>query len=209
MKKDEDKQTLVEEGTEFTGTMRARCKVVVRGSMDGDLEAPALEVTEGGSMTGNVKAERVDSRGVLAGSVEAEEISLAGVVRSDTVIRAKTLSVNLSSEEGRLEVTFGDTVLEVGEMPTDRPAESEDVVGAEASAAGSVQDSPSDDATGLATAESPSPGPEEGNDTDASVEAAEEETDSRGGGGRRRKGRKNRAQQPAEAATEGEGAPAP
>jgi cytoskeletal protein CcmA (bactofilin family) len=121
MKKDTEKQTLVEEGTEFTGTMRARCKVVVRGSMDGELEAPALEVTEGGTMTGNVKAKSVHARGVLAGSVEADEISLAGVVRSNTVIRAKTLSVNLASEEGRLEVTFGDTILEVGEMPSDRP----------------------------------------------------------------------------------------
>jgi cytoskeletal protein CcmA (bactofilin family) len=130
MKQDTEKQTLVEEGTEFTGTMRARCKVVVRGSMDGELEAPALEVTEGGTMTGSVKAKSVHSRGVLAGSVEADEISLAGVVRSNTVIRAKTLSVNLASEEGRLEVTFGDTVLEVGEMPSDRPTQSDAPVAA-------------------------------------------------------------------------------
>jgi cytoskeletal protein CcmA (bactofilin family) len=125
MKKDTEKQTLVEEGTEFTGTMRARCKVVVRGSMDGDLEAPAVEVSEGGTMTGNVKAKVVHARGILAGSVEADEISLAGIVRSNTVIRAKSLSVNLASDQGRLEVTFGDTVLEVGDMPSDQPAVAE------------------------------------------------------------------------------------
>jgi cytoskeletal protein CcmA (bactofilin family) len=143
MKKDTEKQTLVEEGTEFTGTMRARCKVVVRGSMDGELEAPAVEVTEGGTMTGSVKAKSVHARGVLAGSVEADEISLAGVVRSNTVIRAKTLSVNLASEEGRLEVTFGDTVLEVGEMPS---AHATDAETAEKAASGSQATAAKDDA---------------------------------------------------------------
>ena len=142
MNKDTEKQTLVEEGTEFTGTMRARCKVVVRGTMDGDLEAPALEVSEGGTMTGNVKAQVVHARGVLAGSVEADEISLAGVVRSNTVIRAKTLSVNLASEEGRLEVTFGDTVLEVGDMPSEQPAVSDTETAVEASAAASTSEEP-------------------------------------------------------------------
>jgi cytoskeletal protein CcmA (bactofilin family) len=120
-----EKQTLVEEGTEFTGTLRARCKVVVRGSVDGELEAPAVDVAAGGSVTGNVRAQKVDSRGVIAGSVEADDVSLAGEVKSDTVIRAKSLSVKLAAEQGRLEVTFGDTILEVGDMPSDRPAATE------------------------------------------------------------------------------------
>jgi cytoskeletal protein CcmA (bactofilin family) len=116
------KQTLVEEGTEFVGTMRATCPIVVRGAIEGDVNAPAISVTSTGSVSGNVKAQRVDSHGVLAGSVEADEVSLAGEVRSDTVIRARSLEVKLAADKGRLEVTFGNCVLDVGDMPSDRPA---------------------------------------------------------------------------------------
>jgi cytoskeletal protein CcmA (bactofilin family) len=114
-----EKQTLVEEGTEFSGTLKAKCKVVVRGAVDGELVAPALDVTDTGTVTGNVKAKSVRSRGVISGSVDADEISLAGQVRSSTVIRAKSLEVRLASDKGKLEVTFGDCVLDVGDMPTD------------------------------------------------------------------------------------------
>jgi cytoskeletal protein CcmA (bactofilin family) len=120
-----EKQTLVEEGTEFTGTMKAKCKVVIRGSVEGELHAPSVNITRTGVMTGNVVAQTVESSGVLSGRVDADEISLAGEVRSSTVIRAKTLEVKLASEKGKLEVTFGDCVLDVGDMPTDRPADSD------------------------------------------------------------------------------------
>lgn len=114
-----EKQTLVEEGTEFSGTLKANCKVVVRGAVEGELEAPSVDVTAGGRVTGNVKAKSVRSQGSVAGSLEADEVSLAGEVKSDTVIRAKSLEVKLSADKGKLEVTFGDCVLDVGEMPTD------------------------------------------------------------------------------------------
>jgi cytoskeletal protein CcmA (bactofilin family) len=120
-----EKQTLVEEGTEFTGTMKAKCKVVIRGSIDGELHAPAVNITPTGVMTGNVVAKTVESSGVLSGRVDADEISLAGEVRSSTVIRAKSLEVKLASEKGKLEVTFGDCVLEVGDMASDQPADSD------------------------------------------------------------------------------------
>lgn len=113
-----EKKTFVEEGTEFVGTLRATCPVVVRGSLEGDLEAPAVSVTNTGKVTGNVKAKRVQSEGVLAGSIDADEISLAGTVKSNTVIRARSLEVKLGAERGKLEVTFGECVVEVGDMPS-------------------------------------------------------------------------------------------
>lgn len=113
-----EKKTFVEEGTEFVGTLRAKCPVVVRGSLEGDLEAPAVSVTATGRVTGNVKAKRVQSEGVLAGSIDADEISLAGTVKSNTVIRAKSLEVKLAADRGKLEVTFGECIVEVGDMPS-------------------------------------------------------------------------------------------
>jgi cytoskeletal protein CcmA (bactofilin family) len=111
------KQTTVEEGTELRGTLHSRCEVVVRGVVDGDLTAPSVVVSPTGTVVGNVKADCIRSEGVLAGHVDANEVYLSGSVRSDTVIRAKTLEVKLQRQNDKLEVTFGACVLEVGADP--------------------------------------------------------------------------------------------
>ncbi len=111
------KQTTVEEGTEFKGTMQSTCQVVVRGVVDGDLTAPTVIVSETGTVVGNVKADCIRSEGVLAGRVDANDVYLSGNVRSDTVIRAKTLEVKLQRHNDKLEVTFGECVLDVGDDP--------------------------------------------------------------------------------------------
>jgi cytoskeletal protein CcmA (bactofilin family) len=113
-----NKQTTVEEGTEFKGTLQSQCQVVIRGTVEGDLKAPSVIVSETGTLIGNITAECVQSGGVLAGRVNADEIYLSGSVRSDTVIRAKTLEVKLSRPDGKLEVTFGECVLDVGDDPS-------------------------------------------------------------------------------------------
>jgi len=111
------KQTTVEEGTEFKGTLRSNCQVVVRGVVDGDLTAPSVMVSNTGTVVGNVKADCIRSEGVLAGRVDAEDVYLSGSVRSVTVIRARTLEVKLQRENGKLEVTFGECILDVGDDP--------------------------------------------------------------------------------------------
>jgi cytoskeletal protein CcmA (bactofilin family) len=113
----EIKQTTVEEGTEFKGTLQSTCQVLIRGKVDGDLKAPSVIVSETGTLVGNIKAELLRSGGVLAGRVDADEVYLSGSVRSDTVIRAKTMEVKLHHEAGKLEVTFGECILDVGDDP--------------------------------------------------------------------------------------------
>lgn len=104
----EKKQTLVEEGTEFNGSMRSNCAVVVHGTFDGQIEAPELEVADTGAVQGTVKAGRLRSDGILAGSIDAEEVYLSGAVCSNTKIRASKLELKLSQESGKLEITFGE-----------------------------------------------------------------------------------------------------
>jgi cytoskeletal protein CcmA (bactofilin family) len=111
------KQTTVEEGTQFKGTLNSTCQVMVRGVVDGDLTAPTVIVSETGTVVGNVKAKSIWSEGVLAGRVDAEDVHLSGNVRSDTVIRAKTLEVKLQRTKEKLEVTFGECILDVGDDP--------------------------------------------------------------------------------------------
>jgi len=114
------KQTLVEEGTEFKGTLKSSCAVVVNGTIDGEVDAPEITITRSGAVLGAIKAKKVRSQGTLSGNVDAGDVFLAGSVRSNTVIKAKSLEVKLgSSEKGQLEVTFGECNLEVGEPPRD------------------------------------------------------------------------------------------
>src|SRR5688572_13592645 len=114
------KQTLVEEGTEFKGTLKSSCPVVVNGTIDGEVDAPEITITRSGAVLGALKAKKVKSQGTLSGNVDAGDVFLAGSVRSNTVIKAKSLEVKLgSSEKGHLEVTFGECNLEVGDPPKD------------------------------------------------------------------------------------------
>lgn len=112
-----EKQTLVEEGTELKGTLKSTCQVVVNGTIEGQIEAPALTVTGTGTVLGSVKAQKLRSEGTLAGDIDAEDVYLAGSVRSNTMIRARKLEVKLAPERGKLEVTFGECLIEVGEDP--------------------------------------------------------------------------------------------
>jgi cytoskeletal protein CcmA (bactofilin family) len=119
------KQTLVEEGTEFKGTLKSSCPVVVNGTIDGEVDAPEITITRSGAVLGAIKAKKVKSQGTLSGNVDAGDVFLAGSVRSNTVIKAKSLEVKLgSSDKGHLEVTFGECNLEVGEAPKDEDSAS-------------------------------------------------------------------------------------
>ena len=123
------KQTTVEEGTQFKGTLNSTCQVMVRGVVDGDLTAPTVIVSETGTVVGNVKAQSIWSEGVLAGRVDAEDVHLSGNVRSDTVIRAKTLEVKLQRTKEKLEVTFGECILDVGDDPSAEAADTSQTQG--------------------------------------------------------------------------------
>ncbi len=117
MEKPTGKQTLVEEGTELKGTLKSSCQVVVNGKIDGQIEAPALTVTTSGTVLGTVRAQKLRSEGTLAGDIDADDVYLSGTVKSNTMIRAKKLEVKLGTDRGKLEVSFGECMVEVGEDP--------------------------------------------------------------------------------------------
>jgi cytoskeletal protein CcmA (bactofilin family) len=109
------KQTVVEEGTEFKGTIKSSCAVVINGTIDGDVDAPEITVTRSGSVAGSLKATKLRAQGTLSGKVDATDVFLSGVVRSNTAIKAKRLEAKLGSDSAQIEVTFGECALEVGE----------------------------------------------------------------------------------------------
>ncbi len=119
------KQTLIEEGTQFKGSMSSNCPIVVRGRIEGDVESPSLSVSVTGAVHGRAKVGNLRSEGELSGEYDADVVQLSGNVRDKTVIRAKSLEVKLESGPGKMQVTFGECELSVGDAPTDAVAEAE------------------------------------------------------------------------------------
>ena len=115
--KQSDKRTLVEEGTELKGSLTSTCPVLVRGKIEGDVTAPSLTVSPSGTVSGKAKVGELQAEGQISGEFDADVVQLSGKVHDRTVIRAKTLSVQLASETGKLQVVFGECELAVGDPP--------------------------------------------------------------------------------------------
>lgn len=127
------KQTLIEDETQFQGVLRSECAIVVKGTVDGEVSGPSLQVSESGAVSGTVKVDSLESQGTLSGEFEASSVQLAGTVKDKTVIRARSLEVKLKSQSRGLEVMFGDCDLEIGDVPSKEEAVSEALASARAS----------------------------------------------------------------------------
>jgi cytoskeletal protein CcmA (bactofilin family) len=111
------RKTLVEEGTQFKGSLSSDCPIEVKGRIEGDLTAPALAVSTSGAVHGKVKVGEMKSQGELAGEFDADVVQLSGAIKDNTVIRAKSLEVKLAPPNGKMQVIFGECELEVGSDP--------------------------------------------------------------------------------------------
>ncbi|HEY0191978.1 MAG TPA: polymer-forming cytoskeletal protein [Kofleriaceae bacterium] len=116
------KHTLVEEGTEFKGTMSSNVPIVVMGKVEGEVAGPVIHITPSGVVAGNIKVKQLHSAGELAGEVEADTIQISGRVRDRTVIRARSLDVSLNVQKGGMQVVFGECELSIGDEPNKEAA---------------------------------------------------------------------------------------
>src|SRR6476469_8334590 len=113
-----EKRTLVEEGTTFKGSLTSTCPILVKGTINGDLEAPSLTVAATGIVSGKVKAGELKSEGEISGEFDVDKVVLSGAVKDNTVIRAKALEVKLAVTGSKMQVVFGDVQLDIGDQPT-------------------------------------------------------------------------------------------
>ena len=118
-----EKRTLVEEGTTFKGSLTSTCPILVKGTINGDLEAPSLTVAATGSVSGKVKAGELKSEGELSGEFDVDKVVLSGSVKDNTVIRAKALEVKLAVTGSKMQVVFGEVQLDIGDQPKIEKAE--------------------------------------------------------------------------------------
>lgn len=113
-----EKRTLVEEGTTFKGTLTSTCPILVKGGIEGEIQAPSLTIATSGTVSGKVKAGELKSDGALAGEFDVEKVQLSGSVKDNTIIKAKSLEVKLAVTGNKMQVVFGECELEVGEQPS-------------------------------------------------------------------------------------------
>jgi cytoskeletal protein CcmA (bactofilin family) len=109
------RKTLVDEGTQFKGSLSSDCPIEVKGRIEGEVAAPSLVVSPTGAMRGRVKVAELRSEGELAGEFDADTVQLSGTVKDNTVIRAKSLEVKLAAPDGKMQVVFGECELQVGD----------------------------------------------------------------------------------------------
>ena len=57
------KKTLVEDGTEFKGSLVSKCPVIVSGKVDGEVHAPSLTVSGSGGVYDKVRVGDITSEG--------------------------------------------------------------------------------------------------------------------------------------------------
>jgi cytoskeletal protein CcmA (bactofilin family) len=117
MQSGEKKKTIIEDGTTFTGTLAATVPVLARGHIEGGVTGPALEVTETGVVTGQIKVAELRSRGELGGRFEADDVILSGRVRDETLIVAGSLEVASSTV-----LTLANCELRIGDPPSKEEA---------------------------------------------------------------------------------------
>ena len=102
--------TVVQEGTDFRGDFTSTCPIIVNGRIEGGVKAPAVTVTDSGTLRGRVEATTIDCRGSVAGVLEADAIELSGTIAQNTIVRAQRLRLNIESTSGRIELAFGQAV---------------------------------------------------------------------------------------------------
>jgi cytoskeletal protein CcmA (bactofilin family) len=102
-----EKRTLVEEGTKFKGSLTSTCPILVQGTIEGDVEGPALTVSATGAVSGKISTGALKSDGKIAGDFDVDTAQLAGSVESNTVVRASSLDLKLSVATGKVQLTFG------------------------------------------------------------------------------------------------------
>jgi len=112
---DQARETVIESGTEFEGSIQSECPITLSGKLEGQVSAPMLTVTASGSARGEIRVSKLVAHGEISGEIDADEVRIAGRVSDQTVIRARTLEVALSRPQGGFEVTFGTCELHVGD----------------------------------------------------------------------------------------------
>ena len=101
--------TLVEDGTKIKGSLSSTVPVLVHGTVEGDLESPAVTISATGSVSGMVLTKALSSVGKIAGDFDVERATVAGAVAVKTVIRAQEMDFKLDVKDSakKIELRFG------------------------------------------------------------------------------------------------------
>lgn len=84
--------TVIESDLTVDGNMSSpEGNINIKGKVTGDIDAKALDVAGGGSVSGSVKADTVTIQGTQSGSVQCGELSLGATSQVSSKIVARTM----------------------------------------------------------------------------------------------------------------------
>jgi len=100
--------TTVEDGTKIKGSLSSSVPVVVHGTVEGDVESPAVTISGMGSVSGVVVTSTLKSVGKVAGDLDVDQATVAGTVAVGTVLRAQSMELKLEAASNKkVELRFG------------------------------------------------------------------------------------------------------
>ncbi|MEL7117484.1 MAG: polymer-forming cytoskeletal protein [Pseudomonadota bacterium] len=84
--------TVIETDLVVDGNMSAPEGIInIKGKVTGDIAAKSLDVANGGTVSGAVKADVVSIKGTQSGSVQCGELSLGATSQVSSKVTAKTM----------------------------------------------------------------------------------------------------------------------
>jgi len=88
---------MIGEGVIITGTIMANSKVIIQGTVDGDIECNSITISKSGNVKGKIKTDSITVEGKTEGEINAEDVL---IIKSKGHVSGKVFYGEIQIEEG-------------------------------------------------------------------------------------------------------------
>ena len=88
---------MIGEGVIITGTIMANSKVIIQGTVDGDIECNSITISESGNVKGKIKTDTITVEGKAEGEINADDVLN---IKSQGHVSGKVFYGEIQIEEG-------------------------------------------------------------------------------------------------------------
>ena len=88
---------MIGEGVIITGTIMANSKVIIQGTVDGDIECNSITISKSGNVKGKIKTDTITVEGKAEGEINAEDVL---IIKSKGHVSGKVFYGEIQIEEG-------------------------------------------------------------------------------------------------------------
>ena len=88
---------MIGEGVIITGTIMANSKVIIQGTVDGDIECNSITISKSGNVKGKIKTDTITVEGKAEGEINADDVLN---IKSQGHVSGKVFYGEIQIEEG-------------------------------------------------------------------------------------------------------------